>query len=205
MARDDLGLERLEIAAAVANVGGQRVAEAAGFRPEAVYRSYRQVGERRTDYLLYALPAASWNMGLDWVDGIQQAEIEAVEERPPSAELVLPAEPPILEGAGLRLRPYRSDDLKPLVAAIDEEAVRWLNRVPWPYTEEEGRWFLGFASGSWLAHQAHFAVADAATDAIVGGLNVDIDVPHAIGEVGYRVSPSAGVERNRYAGTAKTI
>ena len=112
---------------------------------------------------------------------------------------MLPDEPPILEGGGLRLRPYRSDDLEPLVAAIDEETVRWLNRVPWPYTEEEGRWFLGFAAGSWLAHQAHFAVADAVTDAMVGGLNVDIDLPHAIGEVGYRVNPGA---RGRGVATA---
>jgi RimJ/RimL family protein N-acetyltransferase len=198
-ARDDLGLERLEAAAAVGNLGGQRVAEAAGFLPEAIYRSYRRVGERRTDYLLYALPMASWDVGLSWVDGIRQAEVEPVEERAPGAEPVLSAEPPILEGAGLRLRPYRADDLAPLVAAIDEETVRWLTHVPWPYTEEAGRGFLEFAAGSWLAHQAHFAVADAGTDALVGGLNVDIDVPHAIGEVGYRIDPGA---RGRGVATA---
>lgn len=190
-ARDDLGLERLEVAAAVGNVGAQRVAEAAGFRCEAVYRSYRQVGDRRTDFLLYALPMPSWKMGPDWVDGIRQAEVEPADERPPSADVVLPAEPPILEGAGLRLRPYRADDLEPLVGSIDEETVRWLTHVPWPYTEEAGRGFLEFVAGSWLAQQAHFAVADAATDALLGGLNVDIDVPHAIGEVGYRVNPGA--------------
>jgi len=104
---------------------------------------------------------------------------------------VLPVEPPVLEGARLRLRPYRADDLPTLVAAIDEETVRWLTHVPWPYTDEEGRWFLDFVAGSWLSHQAHFAVADAASDALLGGLNVDIDLPHAIGEVGYRVNPEA--------------
>lgn len=190
-ARDDLGLERLEVGAAVGNVGAQRVAQAVGFRPEAVYRSYRQVGDRRTDYFLYSLPLPSWNVGPDWVDGIRQAEVEPQEVRPPTDEVVLPAEPPILEGAGLRLRPYRADDLQTLVASIDEETIRWLTHVPWPYTEEDGRWFLDFTARSWLARQAHFAIADAATDALLGGLNVDIDLPHAIGELGYRVNPSA--------------
>jgi len=198
-ARDDLGLERLEVAAAVGNVGGQRVAEAAGFRPEAVYRSYRQVGERRTDYLLYALPMPSWNAGSAWVDGIRQAEVEPAEERPSTAELMLPAEPPTLEGVGLRLRPYRADDLEQLVASIDEETVRWLSHVPWPYDAEAGRGFLEFVAGSWLTHQAHFVVADTASDALLGGLNVDIDLPHAIGEIGYRVNPGA---RGRGVATA---
>ncbi len=198
-ARDDLGLERLEVAAAVGNPGGQRVARSAGFRPEALYRSYRQVGDCRTDYVLSALPLPSWGVGPDWVDGIEQAEVEREEERPPAEALALPAEPPVLEGAGLRLRPYRAEDLEPLVASIDEETVRWLTHVPWPYDEAAGRWFLEFAAGSWLAHQACFAVVDAATDAILGGLNVDIDAPHAIGEIGYRVSPGA---RGRGVATA---
>jgi RimJ/RimL family protein N-acetyltransferase len=189
--RDDLALERLELAVAVGNLAAQRVAQAAGFRPEAVYRSYRQLGERRTDYLLYALPMPSWQVGPGWVDGMRQAEVEPMSERPPSAEVVLPAEPPTLAGAGLRLRPYRDDDLESLVASIDGETVRWLHHVPWPYTEEAGRGFLDFVAGAWLAHQAHFAIADAASDALLGGLNVDIDLPHAVGEVGYRVNPDA--------------
>jgi RimJ/RimL family protein N-acetyltransferase len=190
-ARDDLGLQRLEVSAAVGNVGAQRVAEAAGFRPEAVYRSYRQIGDGRTDYLVYALPMPWWHVGPDWVDGVAQAEIEPLQERPPTADVVLPAQPPVLAGAGLRLRPYRADDLQALAAAIDEETVRWLTLLPWPYTEEAARGFLEYAAGSWLTHQANFAIADAASDAVLGGLNVDIDLPHAIGEVGYRVNPDA--------------
>jgi RimJ/RimL family protein N-acetyltransferase len=198
-ARDDLGLERLEAAVAVGNAGGREVVEAAGFRPEAVYRSYRQVGARRTDYLLYALPMPSWHVGPEWGDGVGRAEVEPQQERPPTAEVLLPAEPPVLEGAGLRLRPYRADDLETLVASIDEETVRWLSHVPWPYDEAAGRGFLEFAAGSWLAHQAHFAIADAASDVLIGGLNIDIDLPHAVGEVGYRVNPSA---RGRGVATA---
>ena len=190
-ARADLGLECLDVGAAVGNVGAQRVAQAAGFRPEAVYRSYRQIGERRTDYFLYSLPMPSWGVGPGWVDGIRQAEVEPQAERAATAEVVLPAELPVLEGAGLRLRPYRGEDMPTLVGAIDEETVRWLTHVPWPYTAEDGRWFLEFAAGAWLARQAHFAIADVATDVLVGGLNVDIDLPHAIGEIGYRVNPAA--------------
>ena len=188
---DELALERLEVCEALGNVGAQRVVEAAGFRPEALYRSYRRLGDHRTDYLLYALPMPSWQVGADWVDGLSEAQDEPMAKRPAGGEVVLPAEPPVLEGAGLRLRPYRADDLPALVGAIDEETVRWLTHVPWPYTDEEGRWFLDFAAGSWLSHQAHFAVADAGSDALLGGLNVDIDLPHAIGEVGYRVNPEA--------------
>jgi RimJ/RimL family protein N-acetyltransferase len=188
---DELALERLEVCEALGNVGAQRVVEAAGFRPEALYRSYRRLGDHRTDYLLYALPMPSWQVGADWVDGLSEAQDEPMAERPAGGEVVLPAEPPVLEGAGLRLRPYRADDLPTLVAAIDEETVRWLTHVPWPYADEEGRWFFDFAAGSWLSHQAHFAVADAGSDALLGGLNVDIDLPHAIGEVGYRVNPEA--------------
>ena len=198
-AGSDLGLERLEAAVAVGDAGGRGVAEAAGFRPEALYRSYRQVGDRRADYILYALPMPSWHFGPDWEDGVRQADVEPQDERPPTAEVVLPAEPPVLEGAGLRLRPYRADDLETLVASIDEETVRWLSHVPWPYDEVAGRGFLEFAAGSWLTHQAHFAVADAASDVLIGGLNIDIDLPHAIGEVGYRVNPGA---RGRGVATA---
>jgi len=190
-ARDDLRLERLETIPAAANEAARRVAQAAGFRPEAVYRSYRQLGDHRTDHVVYALPMPSWGVGPGWTDGIAQSQVEAREERPATREVVLPAEPPVLEGAGLRLRPYRPDDLEPLVAAIDEETVRWLAHVPWPYTEDAGRGFLAFAAGSWLTQQAHFAVADAASDALLGGLNVDIDLPHSVGEVGYRVNPDA--------------
>ena len=198
-ARDDLGLERLEAAVAVGNAGGRGVAEAAGFRPEAVYRSYRQVGDHRTDYLLYALPMTSWRRGPDWEDGVRQAEVVAQEKRPTTAAVVLPAEPPVLAGAGLRLRPYGADDLESLVASIDEETVRWLSHVPWPYDAAAGRGFLEFAAGCWLAHQAHFAIADAGSDVLIGGLNIDIDLPHAIGEVGYRVNPGA---RGRGVATA---
>ena len=190
-ARDDLGLGHLEVRAAVGNIGAQRVAETAGFRPEAVYRSYRQVGEGRTDYLVYALPMPWWHVGPDWIDGVRQAEVGPEQERPPTADVVLPAEPTILEGAGLRLRPYRADDVPALAAAIDEETAHWLTQLPWPYTEDDARDFLDLAARSWAAHRAYFAVADASSDALLGGLNLDIDLPHSIGEVGYRVNPEA--------------
>ena len=93
-ARDDLGLERLEVIAPVGNAAAQGVASAAGFRPEAVYRSYRQLGAHRTDSLVHALPMASWKVGPGWVDGLAEAEVEPIAVRPPTSELRLPDQPP---------------------------------------------------------------------------------------------------------------
>ena len=109
--------------------------------------------------------------------------------RPPSC--VCPTSRPCSRAPACACAPTARPTWRPLSWPIDEETVRWLTHVPWPYPEEAGRGFLAFAAGSWLGYQAHFAIADAASDALLGGLNVDIDVPHAVGEVGYRVNPEA--------------
>ena len=190
-ARYELGLERLEALIAVQNVAAQEVAAAAGFRPDAICRSYRRQGDHRTDYLLFALPTPWWDQGTGVRDGIDDAEVYPEEVRPAGDEVVLPGVLPVLEGRGLRLRRYRPDDLDALVASIDEEAARWLRRVTWPYDAEAAKAFLEFAGASWADRRAHFAIADLESDALLGGLNVDIDLPNAIGEVGYRVGPTA--------------
>ncbi len=52
-----LSLVRLELAIDAENVGGRRAAEHAGYRPEAVLRSYMSVKGRRWDVALYSLIA----------------------------------------------------------------------------------------------------------------------------------------------------
>ncbi|HEY2260682.1 MAG TPA: GNAT family N-acetyltransferase [Solirubrobacteraceae bacterium] len=52
-----LGLERLVLLAATENRSSQRVAERAGFTPEAVLRSYMQARQERQDMVAYRLLA----------------------------------------------------------------------------------------------------------------------------------------------------
>src|SRR5262249_15271509 len=53
----ELGLERIELLAATGNVPSQRVAERAGFRREALLRSYFAQTEERLDMIAYGLLA----------------------------------------------------------------------------------------------------------------------------------------------------
>jgi RimJ/RimL family protein N-acetyltransferase len=52
-----LGLERVELLAATGNTASQRVAERAGFRREAVLRSYQSLKGERQDLIAYGLLA----------------------------------------------------------------------------------------------------------------------------------------------------
>jgi RimJ/RimL family protein N-acetyltransferase len=54
---EDLGLERIELVAATGNVPSQRVAERAGFKREALLRSYFAQNEERHDMVAYGLLA----------------------------------------------------------------------------------------------------------------------------------------------------
>ncbi|HMK93030.1 MAG TPA: GNAT family protein, partial [Thermoleophilia bacterium] len=190
-ARYELGLERLEAMVAYENVAAQEVAVAAGFRPEAVLRSYRRQHDHRTDYCLYALPTPSWDHGSGVRDGIDDAEVYPEPLRPVGDEPVLPDVLPVLEGGGLRLRPYRPDDLDALVASIDQEAARWMRSAPWPYDAARGAAFLESATQAWADRRAQFAITEAGIDELIGELNVDIDLPNGIGEVGYSVAPGS--------------
>ena len=52
---ETLGLRRMAIGTMVGNVPSRRIARALGYRPEALFRSYRPLGERRTDCISYSL------------------------------------------------------------------------------------------------------------------------------------------------------
>ena len=161
-ARGDLGLERLEVIAPVGNAAAQGVAAPPAFAPRpstaATGNSVRTAPTRS----VHALPMPSWNVGPGWVDGLVEAEVEPADVRPPTAgRTARPAARP----RGRRPAPAPVPLRRPgRAGGRDRRRDGPLaQHVPWPYSDEAGRGFLAFAAGSWLANQAHFAIADAGT------------------------------------------
>jgi len=57
---ETLHLRRLAIGTMVGNEPSRCIARALGYRPEALFRSYRELGERRTDCVSYSLLREEW-------------------------------------------------------------------------------------------------------------------------------------------------
>lgn len=195
---DHLGLTRLEIGVSADNQASCAVAESLGFRYEALLRSYRPLSEKRSDCLLYGL--LPHERGRRAAGGGDTAGPSPAPPPPtaasldhPAAQPVLPAEQPTLTGHGLRLRPYRDDDLKPMMGIVnDPEARRWITVLPSPYEESDAHSFLAATGSKWQdRHEAAFAVVDPDDDSFLGGLSVRIDPANAIAEIGYRTVPEA--------------
>jgi RimJ/RimL family protein N-acetyltransferase len=194
---ESLGLTRLEIAAHASNSASCAVAESLGFRYEALLRSYRPLGEKRSDCLLFGLLPHERG-GRAATGGTSPAPAAAplpeTDHRDrPAAQPMLPVEQPTLEGHGLRLRPYRDDDLKPMMGIVnDSEALRWITVLPAPYEESDARSFLASMKSRWPdRHEAAFAVVDPQNDSFLGGLSVRLDLLNAIAELGYRTVPES--------------
>jgi RimJ/RimL family protein N-acetyltransferase len=102
---------------------------------------------------------------------------------------VIPVPDPPLSDGVVTLRPWRTDDIPALVECLDgdEEIVRWLEMVPQPYDLAAARAWVDEAASYWReATAAPFAIVDAITDDVLGGVGFRwIDITQAIGEVGY--------------------
>ncbi|TDC72899.1 GNAT family N-acetyltransferase [Micromonospora sp. KC606] len=112
--------------------------------------------------------------------------------------------PEIIETYGIRLRPFRSADAEDLAAACaDPLTQHFVHGMPSPYTEADARWWITEGAPSVRATGgAAYAVADAATDRLVGGAGMSQVVPgRRQAEVGYWVAPWA---RRRGVATAAT-
>ncbi|MEU4569399.1 GNAT family N-acetyltransferase [Micromonospora sp. NPDC023956] len=110
----------------------------------------------------------------------------------------------VIEGDGVRLRPYRDDDVADLVAGCDDPLVRqFLDGLPSPYTEADARWWVGEgAPAVWANGGMAYAVADPDSDRFLGAVGVDRLVPmRRQAEIGYWVAPWA---RGRGVATAAT-
>ena len=100
---------------------------------------------------------------------------------------------PVLDGSGVRLRPWRPDDADRIVEACsDERTSHWLGKMPVPYTRADAEAYLQdrievLATGSAVG----WAVADLDSDAVVGSVALFNLMPGRQAEVGYWTHPVA--------------
>ncbi|MDP6707861.1 MAG: GNAT family N-acetyltransferase [Alphaproteobacteria bacterium] len=92
----------------------------------------------------------------------------------------------ILEGAEIRLRPFREDDRTALIAALNDWSVaQWLVAPPFPYTDADADWWIDkVASEHEGGEPESFAVAAVSDDALLGAMSVE-------NELGYWLKPDA--------------
>ncbi|MEV6814053.1 GNAT family N-acetyltransferase [Micromonospora sp. NPDC051296] len=112
--------------------------------------------------------------------------------------------PPTIEAYGIRLRPFRLDDVADIAAGCADPLVqRYLDALPSPYTEADARyWVTEGAPAAFTAGGAAYAIADPATDRLLGTVGLSHPVPQrSQAEIGYWVAPWA---RGRGVATAAT-
>jgi RimJ/RimL family protein N-acetyltransferase len=108
--------------------------------------------------------------------------------------MIRPPDPPLTDDV-VALRPWRKDDVAVLPGLIDgdPEIERWLELMPSPYTKQDAREWVARAQEAWRSGLfLPFAILDAATERVVGGLGYNrIDVEDAAGEIGYWLAAAA--------------
>ncbi len=111
---------------------------------------------------------------------------------------------PVVEAYGVRLRPFRAEDSADVVdGCADPLTQRFVSNLPTPYTETDARWWIDVgAPAAWTGGGAAYAIADPATDRLLGAVGLSNPVP-ARGqlEIGYWMRPAA---RGRGLATAAT-
>ena len=110
----------------------------------------------------------------------------------------------VVEAYGVRLRQFRAGDVADVVdGCADPISQRFVTSLPAPYTEVDARWWIeAGAPAAWTGGGAAYAIADPATDRLLGGVGLNCPVPdRGQVEIGYWVRPSA---RGRGVATAAT-
>jgi RimJ/RimL family protein N-acetyltransferase len=108
----------------------------------------------------------------------------------------------VIEGHRVRLRPYRPTDADDLTAGMDDELTRrFTPGIPSPYGVADALWWIEQgAPGAFAAGGAAYAIADPASDRLVGGIGLsEPRRTKARAEIGYWVAPQA---RGRGVATA---
>ena len=111
-------------------------------------------------------------------------------ERPTS-----PPDPPLSDGV-VALRPWGGEDVPALVELCsgDEEMAYWLDRLPQPYTENDGRAYVEIGERGWRGEgtETPFAIVDAVSGDVLGSCAVFwTGAPDGNAEVGYWVGRGA--------------
>jgi RimJ/RimL family protein N-acetyltransferase len=108
---------------------------------------------------------------------------------PPGAPLRHP-EPPLTDGV-VTLRAWRADDLAAVAAfGADEDNVRFGDVAPGRREEEAAAYLATMERRRREGNGLGFAVADAASDAVLGTCDIRLPLP-GVGEVGYLLAPAA--------------
>lgn len=99
---------------------------------------------------------------------------------------------PVLEGGGLRLRPFVDGDVPRIVEACsDERTRRWLGRMPSPFGEAQARsWLAGQQEGQAAGTNVFWAVVDDESDLVLASLEL-FDHDGESAELGYWTHPDA--------------
>jgi RimJ/RimL family protein N-acetyltransferase len=97
-------------------------------------------------------------------------------------------DPPLTDGV-VALRPWRHNDIAPLVECLDgdEEITRWLDMIPQPYGAAEARTWVDQATQLWReGTAAPFAVTATDSGELIGSVGFRwIGEEQGVGEVGY--------------------
>ena len=94
---------------------------------------------------------------------------------------------PRLEDDVIALRRWDESDIEDsVVACSDPEVIRWIPRIPTPYSEQDAREFLALADNGWEDGRSFsFAITERVSGRTVGSVGVTVNGP--IGDVGYFV------------------
>jgi RimJ/RimL family protein N-acetyltransferase len=143
----DAGLDVVHWSAVAGNWPSRRVAWTVGFRVEGLVRGLLELREERVDA---------------WIGSLRRED--------PLRPAHLWADPPVLDGDGVRLRPHRPDDVHRMVEACSDPQTRhWLAQLPLPYTVQDAKAHLEQMAEDGAAGRAlSWAVADPADDGLVG-------------------------------------
>ncbi|RLP95495.1 N-acetyltransferase [Micromonospora sp. BL4] len=102
--------------------------------------------------------------------------------------------PQVIEAHGVRLRPFRAEDTADVVdGCADPASQRFVSSLPSPYTEADARWWIDAgAPAAWTGGGAAYAIADSATDRLLGAVGLNNPLPErGQAEIGYWVRPAA--------------